>query len=110
MNFERGLGVKEAVNIGQRAIAPEITDFYELDPSVMVPDTRPNTKTTYEPKPRSVGAPRFIHSILEKIEDGTNEKRLRFYSVTVSSETIRRRVSDYKGLYLKFEDKTYKIP
>ena len=110
MNFQRGLSVKEAVNVGQVAIAPEIIEFFELDPSLMISATSKTEKTQYVPKAYAVSSPQFIHNILEKIQNGTNEKKLRFYSVRFAHDITKHRVSDYKGLYLKFEEKTYKIP
>jgi len=103
MNFQRGLAPKEAIGIGQVAIAIEIEAFYTLDPSDMI------THTDGRMTPRKVPlSDSYTIKALINIKDGKPERKLRFYGF-LDSNGKEHRLSEFKGLYVKFKDTTYKI-
>lgn len=104
MNFQRGLAPKEAIGVGQIAIAIEIEDFYILDPTEMFEDPSGNLK------PRRI--PRLATDTIEALKNimaGHPGRNLRFYGFK-DKEGKHHRISEFKGLYVKFKDTTYKIP
>jgi hypothetical protein len=111
MNFKRGIAATEAMGVGQVAIAPEIKRFYTLDPTRMIPS--PNGGKAF---PQKTLMP-HPDTLLEAIEAGNpSAVNLRFLAFTTGTEVdqegndLLHRVSEYKGLYLKYGDRTYKIP
>jgi hypothetical protein len=104
MNFERGLTPKEAIGIGQVAIALEIDTFYILDPSNMTEDS--NGKLS--PRRTELSESATMKALMN-IRDGQPERQLRFYAFFDKSG-IYHRLSEQKGLYVKYRDITYKIP
>jgi len=108
MNFQRGLAPTEAMGVGQIAIAPVIKALYTLDPSNMV--SGKNGKAFPARLPATfVGA-----ETLEKVRDGKLNPRFVAFStmdeIDEFGEFVVHRLSEYKGLFVKFEDITYKIP
>lgn len=103
MNFERGLTPKESIGVGQVAIAPEIESFYILDPSNMIleQDGKLSRKTKLTDS--------SILTALINIKEGNPERKLRFYGFHDINGKYHR-LSDFKGLYVKFKETTYKIP
>lgn len=104
MNFERGLSPKEALNVGQVALAPKIESFFILDPSRMV--ETPNGKL--EPG-KSIVSDAYTIKALVNIKDGTPERKLRFYGFEDEKGKFHR-LSEYKGLYVEYNGVKYKIP
>jgi hypothetical protein len=109
MNFQRGLAPTEAMGVGQVAIAPVIRRFYELDPSNM----RVGKDGKAYPAKMEIISP---HNTLESIQENKIKRNLRFYAFITGEELdawgdeVMHRLSEYKGLYVKYGDKTYKIP
>jgi hypothetical protein len=108
MNFVRGLAPTEAIGIGQIALAPEIKELYALDPTKMI--TGKNGKAFPSTFPIFDGA-----KVLEEVRDGLSQYNLRFLGfITEEADENGQgdihRLSEYKGLYVKYKDQTYKIP
>ena len=103
MNFERGRPAKEALGIGEIAIAPVIEALYILDPSNMVeaPDG------TFSPM-KSNMSEHGATEHLKAIHDGEPRRKLRFYSFH-DTEGNYKRLSEHKGLYVEYKGKKYKI-
>lgn len=104
MNFERGLKPTEALDIGKVHTAPEIQCFYILDPTSMVEGPNGN----FEPM-RSMMSSLGTKEHLEAIKRGEPRRKLRFYSFSDTDNNYHR-LSEMKGLYVKFEDISYLIP
>jgi hypothetical protein len=104
MNFQRGLSPKEALDIGQVALAPKIEIFFILDPSKMVES--PNGKL--EPS-KSIVSHGYAVMSLTNIKEGTPERKLRFYGF-IDEKGNFHRLSEYKGLYVEYDGVKYKIP
>jgi len=109
MNFVRGLSPTEAMGVGQVALAPVIKDFYTLDPTSM--SVGKNGKAF--PRRNLVFSPDLI---LEELKTNPSAYNTRFLGFTTGTEfdefgdEVMHRLSEYKGLYIKFGDQTYKIP
>ena len=104
MNFERGLKPTEALDIGKVHTAPEIQSFYILDPANMVES--PNGKL--EPM-KTMMTPLGAEEHLKDIKNGDPRRKLRFYSFHDENDNYKR-LSEMKGLYVKFDGVSYKIP
>lgn len=104
MDFERGLKPTEALDIGQIALAPEINYFGVLDPANMVklPDGK------LRPAFGNVSEAETVSTLLN-IKDLKPERKLRFYGFYDEKDEFHR-LSEYKGLYVKFKGVNYKIP
>lgn len=104
MNFERGLSPKEALDVGQVALAPKIQIFSILDPSNMVegPDGKLRPSSSNMTESGTIEA-------LTKIKEGTPLRKLRFYGFFDEKDKFHR-LSEYKGLYVEYEGVKYKIP
>jgi len=105
MNFQRGLKPKEAMSVGQTAVAPIISMMYSLDPTNMVmgPDDKMG------PAHGNMSA-EATHRALKSIQDKTNETRTRFYAFTTDTGGYQGRIHKFKGQYLKYEAVLYFIP
>jgi len=107
MNFQRGLAPTEAMGIGQIAIAPEIKTLYMLDP------TRMEMGKDGKMFPHKNMILDVIPT-MNKIRDG--ELNLRFVAFATGEEIdafgdyVIHRLSEYKGLFVKMGNITYKIP
>lgn len=107
MNFQRGLAPTEAMGIGQIAIAPEIRSLYMLDP------TRMEMGKDGKMFPHKS---LIVDTILtlNRVRDG--EWNPRFVAFATGEEIdpfgdyVIHRLSEYKGLFVKFGNITYKIP
>jgi hypothetical protein len=108
MNFQRGLAPTEAIGIGQVAIAPIVHKLYNLDPNQMI---RREGRKTF-PLKRSIFDIESYLDNLVKPENGLNLRFIAFSTgeIDESGEEVIHRLSEYKGLYVKYGDKTYKIP
>ncbi len=104
MNFERGLKPTEALDIGQVALAPEIVSFSFLNPSQMVEG--PSGKLS--PMLSNMSDAGTIRALIS-IRDGNPERKLRFYGFHDEKDEFHR-LSEYKGLYVKFQGVSYLIP
>lgn len=104
MNFERGLKPTEALDIGKVHTAPEIKSFYILDPANMVES--PNGE--FSPM-RAVMNETGAKEHLIAIKNGEPRRKLRFYSFHDEDDNYKR-LSEMKGLYVKFEGVSYLIP
>jgi len=107
MNFQRGLAPTEAMGVGQIAIAPEIKVLYMLDPSRM---EKGKDGKAFPHK-------NFILDVIttmEKVRDGEINPRFVAFStgkeIDQFGDEVIHRLSEYKGLYVKLGDTTYKIP
>ena len=103
MNSQRGLDVKEAIEIGQVAIALEIESFYILDPSNMVSDGNGG----FFPRRIRISDLGILKN-LTNIKEGKSERNLRFYGFHDTKGNYYR-LSEFKGLYVKFRNIIYKI-
>ena len=103
MAFKRGLVPKEAMGIGDIAIAPKIEMFYSLDPTNMMdhPDG------TYGPERVGMREQR-THNTLVLIQRGETPKKLRFYAI-LTEEGKFIRLNKYTGRYVGYKGKKYKI-
>jgi hypothetical protein len=107
MNFQRGLAPTEAMGVGQIAIAPEMKTLYQLDPTRM--EILKNGKAF----PHRMVILDVIPT-MNKVRDG--EINPRFIAFTTGDEIdefgdyVIHRLSEYKGLFVKLGDQTYKIP
>lgn len=104
MNFQRGLSPKEALDVGQIALAPKIESFFILDPSRMIE----NGEGKLEPS-KSMVSDAYTIKALVNIKDGTPERKLRFYGF-IDEKGKYHRLSEYKGLYVEYNGVKYKIP
>lgn len=109
MNFKRGIEPKDAMGIGQIAMAPVIKNLYYLDPTNMVQD---KSGKLFPGKSRIF----YEEAALEKIEKGNSNYNLRFVAFSTGTEIdsygqdVIHRLTEYKGLYVKFGDRAFKIP
>jgi hypothetical protein len=109
MNFQRGLAPTEAMGVGQIALAPEIKTLYHLDPTSM--SVGKNGKAF--PRRNPVFSP---EKILHELEANRSAYNTRFLAFTTGTEfdefgdEVIHRLSEYKGLFVKFGEETYKIP
>lgn len=107
MNFKRGLAPTEAMGIGQIALAPEIKSLYMLDP------TRMEMGKDGKMFPHKTMILDVIPT-MNKVRDG--ELNSRFVAFATGEEIdgfgdyVIHRLSEYKGLFVKLGNITYKIP
>ena len=106
MQFKRGGDIKQAVGVGQSAIAPEVKVLYQLNPGRM--EVNPAT-AKLEPHKAPIADSR-IQMMLEDVQD-KNERAMnpRFLGFLDENNEFRR-LHKLRGLFVKYKDVTYKIP
>lgn len=110
IGFQRGLDPAKKMDIGQHAIAPEIDNFFILDPEVMTTD--PVTEKPLPSYQRLVGTALW-ESILKKEQLKRNP---RFIGVSFKEEVkglpegAIHRLSRLSGSFVKFEGESERLP
>ena len=110
IHFQRGMDPAKKMDIGQHAIAPEIDNFFILDPQVMTKD--PVTEKPLPSFQRLVGKALW-ESILTKEQLKRNP---RFIGVSFKEEVnglpegAIHRLSKLSGSFVKYEGESEKLP
>jgi len=103
MAFQRGLKVKEAMDIGDHHIAPIIETLFFLDPT----NQMSHPDGSYGPDRVALSENR-TEEILILIQRGQAPKKLRFYAFRTKDGELTR-LHKYVDRYVSFKNKKYKI-